>query len=70
VFNYPAIFESLEKIGGETEKLILATLSGMFKYLKSCLKFEYIMSAVKFGFYEHEGSAMSLVMDSQALQHL
>jgi hypothetical protein len=48
VFNYPAIFEFLEKVGGETEKLILATLSDMFKYLKSCLKFEYIMSAVKF----------------------
>ena len=42
----------------------------MFKYLKSCLKFDYIMSAVKFAFYEHEGSAMSMVMDSQALQHL
>ena len=28
------------------------------------------MSAVKFSFYEKEGSAMSMIMDSQALQHL
>jgi hypothetical protein len=55
MFNYPAIFKSPEKVGGETEKLILATLSGMFKYLKSCLKFEYVMSSVKFCFYEYKG---------------
>ena len=66
----PAIFQSLEQTGGEKERLILATLSGMFKYLKNCLKFDYIMSAVKFSFYEKEGSAMSMIMDSQALQHL
>lgn len=70
VFNMPAIFDSLEKVGGEHEKLILATLSGMFRYLKNCLKFDYIMSAVRFNFYEKEGSAMTMVMDSQALQHL
>jgi DNA mismatch repair ATPase MutS len=70
VFNMPAVFESLEKVGGEHEKLILATLSGMFRYLKNCLKFDYIMSAVRFNFYEKEGSAMTMVMDSQALQHL
>lgn len=48
----------------------MSTLSGMFRYLKSCLKFDYIMSAVRFSFYEREGSAMCMVMDSQALQHL
>lgn len=66
----PAVFESLEKMGGDQEKIILTALSGMFKYLKNCLKFDYIMSAVRFAFYETEGSAMSMVMDSQALQHL
>lgn len=66
----PAIFEAIEKMKTEHEKLILATLSGMFKYLKSLLKFDYIMSAVRFAFYEQEGSAMTMVLDSQALQHL
>jgi DNA mismatch repair ATPase MutS len=42
----------------------------MFRYLKNCLKFDYIMSAVRFSFYEKEGSSMCMVMDSQALQHL
>jgi len=51
VFPLPAVFESLEKMGGEQEKIILTALSGMFKYLKNCLKFDYIMSAVKFAFY-------------------
>ena len=42
----------------------------MFKYLKQVLKFDYIMSAVRFAFYETEGSSMTMIMDSQALQHL
>ena len=60
----------MQKMSSDNEKLILATLSGMFKYLKSLLKFDYIMSAVRFAFYEIEGSALTMVMDSQALQHL
>lgn len=42
----------------------------MFKYLKQMMKFDFIMSAVRFAFYENEGSNMTMVMDSQALQHL
>ncbi len=70
VFPLPAVFQALEKMSGEQEKIILATLSGMFRYLKNCLKFDYIMSAVRFVFYQTEGSSLSMVMDSQALQHL
>jgi DNA mismatch repair ATPase MutS len=70
VFPLPAVFEALEKMNAEQEKIIMATLSGMFKYLKSLLKFDYIMSAVRFAFYEMEGSALTMVLDSQALQHL
>ena len=66
----PAVFEALQKLSSDHEKLILATLSGMFKYLKSLLKFDYIMSAVRFAFYETEGSALNMILDSQALQHL
>ena len=70
IFAKPAVIESLEKGGGDMEKIVFSTLSGMFKYLKNCLKFDYIMSAIKFAFYDQEGSALSMVMDSQALQHL
>jgi hypothetical protein len=42
----------------------------MFKYLKSLLKFDYIMSAIRFSFYEQEGTALTMILDSQALQHL
>lgn len=66
----PAIFESIESMDSDHEKLILVTLSGMFKYLKSLIKFDYIMSAVRFAFYELEGSGLTMIMDSQALQHL
>lgn len=66
----PAIFEAMEKLEEKEEKLILTTLSGLFKYLKSLLKFDYIMSAIRFSFYEHEGSALTMILDSQALQHL
>ena len=51
VFPLPAVIEAMQKMSSDNEKLILATLSGMFKYLKSLLKFDYIMSAVRFAFY-------------------
>jgi len=66
----PAIFETISKLPTTQEQIIYITLSGMFKYLKQVLKFDYIMSAVRFAFYEQEGSSMTMVMDSQALQHL
>lgn len=69
VIAKPAVFEALEK-GSDDDKMVMATLSGMFRYLKNCLKFDYIMSAVRIAFYEQEGSSMSMVLDSQALQHL
>ena len=51
LFALPAVFQTLEKMSPEHEKSILATLAGMFRYLKNCLKFDYIMSAVRFSFY-------------------
>lgn len=70
VFAMPAIFQTIDKLPTAQEQIIYITLSGMFKYLKKMLKFDFIMSAVRFAFYQTEGSAMTMVMDSQALQHL
>jgi hypothetical protein len=48
----PAIFTTISNLPTTQEQIIYITLSGMFKYLKQVLKFEYIMSAVRFAFYE------------------
>ena len=48
----PAIFTTISNLPTTQEQVIYITLSGMFKYLKQVLKFEYIMSAVRFAFYE------------------
>ena len=45
------IFEVMKEMGDEG-KMIYSSLSGMFKYLKNCIKFDYIMSSVKFQFYQ------------------
>ena len=52
VLAMPAVMEAVEKLVPEENKIIMSTLAGMFKYLKSLMKFDYIMSAVRFAFYE------------------
>ena len=55
----------------ETNKnLLYSTLSGMFEYLKSVFKFEYVMGTVRFTSYQKDHQLKNMVLDSQALQHL
>lgn len=52
------------------KNLIFATLSGMFDYLKKVRRFDYVIGTARFEFYQKDKHKKSLILDSQALQHL
>lgn len=64
------IFELIDGLSEVNKNLLYSTLSGMFAYLKSVFRFQYVLGSVRFTFYQKEEHSKNMILDSQALQHL